>query len=170
MDAAHGNGGAPTHLCRSIVTLTIGLSAVACLGIGTAYPHDPKRPELNAWFKSLKNKAGKPCCDSGDGQHAEAEWDMAKGGYKVLLKDPQRPNEPGQWFDVPYSAVINRPKRHRDGLVVADLRRWNNDPDVALLHSGSGGIILTVMPEQRFGSATLVRHSMDCFVASAFAR
>ena len=103
------NGGGPTHLCRSIVTLTIGLSAVACLGIGTAYPHDPKRPEFNAWFKSLKNKAGKPCCDTGDGQHAEAEWDMANGGYKVLLKDPQRPNEPGQWFDVPYSAVIDRP-------------------------------------------------------------
>ena len=33
-------------------------SAVAFLGIGTAYRHDPKRPELNAWFKSLKNKAG----------------------------------------------------------------------------------------------------------------
>src|ERR1700694_2231352 len=78
MDPARGNGGGPTHLCRSIVTLTIGLSAGAFLGIGTTYPHDPKRPELNAWFKSLKNKAGKPCCDTGDGQHAEAEWDMAK--------------------------------------------------------------------------------------------
>jgi hypothetical protein len=62
MDAARGNGGGPTHLCRSIVTLTIGLSAVVFLGIGTAYPHEPKRPELNAWFKSLKNKAGKPGC------------------------------------------------------------------------------------------------------------
>jgi hypothetical protein len=29
MDAAHGNGGGPTHLYRSIVTLKIGLSAVA---------------------------------------------------------------------------------------------------------------------------------------------
>jgi hypothetical protein len=103
------NGGGPTHLSRSIVTLTIGLSAVARLGIGTAYPHDPKRPELNAWFKSLKNKVGESCCDSGDGQHAEAEWDMAKGGYKVLLKHPHRPNEPGRWFDVPYSAVIEQP-------------------------------------------------------------
>jgi hypothetical protein len=103
------NGGWPMRLYRSIVALTIGLSAVACLGIGTAYPHDPKRPELNAWFKSLKNKAGKPCCDSGDGQHAQVEWDMAKAGYKVLLKDPPRPNEPGQWFDVPYAAGVNRP-------------------------------------------------------------
>jgi hypothetical protein len=92
-----------------IVALMIGLSAVAFLGISTAYPHDPKRPELDGWFKSLKNKAGEPCCDAGDGQHAEAEWDMARGGYKVLLKHPHRPNEPGQWFDVPYSAVIDQP-------------------------------------------------------------
>ena len=34
---------------------------------------------------------------------------MARGGYKVLLKHPQRPTEPGQWFDVPYSVVINQP-------------------------------------------------------------
>jgi hypothetical protein len=103
------NGGGPTRPYRSIVALMIGLSAVAFLGIGTAYPHDPKRPELNAWFQSLKNKAGKPCCDTGDAQHAEAEWDMAKGGYRVLLKNPQRPNDSGKWFDVPYSAVIDQP-------------------------------------------------------------
>jgi hypothetical protein len=89
------NGDGPTRLYRSFVALMIGLSAVAFLGIGTANSHDPKRPELNAWFKNLKNKVGEPCCDTGDGQHAEAEWDMAKGGYKVLLKHPHRPNERG---------------------------------------------------------------------------
>ena len=33
------------------------------------------------------------------------------------------------------------PQLHRDGLVVAVLRlaRWQYDPDVALLHSGTGG-------------------------------
>ena len=103
------NGGGPRRSCWSVTALMVGLSAVACLGIGPAYPHDPKRPELNAWFKSLKNKAGEPCCDTGDGQHAVVEWDMAKRGYKVLLKNPQRPNQSGQWFDVPYSAVIDRP-------------------------------------------------------------
>jgi hypothetical protein len=103
------NGGGPTRLYQAFVALMIGLSAVAVLGIGTANSHDPQRPELNAWFKSLKNKVGEPCCDTGDGQHAEVEWDMAKGGYKVLLKHPHRPNEPGQWFDVPSSAVIDQP-------------------------------------------------------------
>jgi hypothetical protein len=103
------NGDGPTRLYRSFVTLMIGLSAVVFLEIGTANSHDPKRPELNTWFKSLKNKVGEPCCDTGDGQPAEAEWDMAKGGYKVFLKHPHRPNEPGQWFDVPSSAVIDQP-------------------------------------------------------------
>jgi len=98
----------PRVFFRSTVARMIVWSAVAFLGIGTAYPHDPKRPELNAWFKSLKNKAGEACCDSGDGQHAEAEWDMVKSGHRVLLKHPHRPNEPGRWFDVPNSVVIDR--------------------------------------------------------------
>jgi hypothetical protein len=97
------------RLYRLIAARTVGISAVAFLGISTAYPHDLKRPELNNWFKGLKNKAGESCCDSGDGEHAQAEWDMAKGGYRVLLKHPHRPNEPGRWHDVPNSVVINRP-------------------------------------------------------------
>jgi len=102
-------GGRPRRPCLSMAALMIGVSAVACLGIGTAYPHDPMRPELNTWFKSLKSKVGEPCCDTGDGQHAEVQWDMARRGYKVLLTNPQRPDEPGHWFDVPYSAVVDRP-------------------------------------------------------------
>jgi hypothetical protein len=101
------DGGGPTRLYRLIVAPMIGLSTVAFLAIETA--HDAKRPELNAWFKSLKNKAGDPCCDDGDGEHAQAEWDMKKGGYRVLLKNRQKPDEPGQWFDVPYSALIDQP-------------------------------------------------------------
>lgn len=85
------------------------LNAVVFLGPGTAYSHDPVRPELDTWFKSLMNKAGERCCDTGDGQHVEAEWDMVKGGYRVLLKHPHRPTEPGQWFAVPDSVVINQP-------------------------------------------------------------
>ncbi|MFG3592438.1 hypothetical protein [Bradyrhizobium sp. RDI18] len=137
------NGRRPTRLYRLILTPMMGLSAVALLEIGTANSHDPMRPELNAWFKSLKNKVGEPCCDTGDGQHVEAEWDMMKGGYKVLLKDPHRPTEPGPMVR---RAILRRdrpsePQRHRDGLVVAVLHRWKNDPYMALLHSGTGGMI-----------------------------
>ncbi len=99
----------PRRSCRSIVALTSGVVAFAFLPLGTAYAHDPQRPELNAWFKCLTNKAGEPCCDSGDGQHAGAEWGMAKGGFRVLPKNPQRPDEQGKWFYVPYSAVIDTP-------------------------------------------------------------
>jgi hypothetical protein len=103
------SGRPPTRLYRLIVARMMGLSAVAFLGISTASPHDLMRPELNTWFKSLQSKAGDWCCDFGDGQHVEAEWDMVKGGYRVLLKHPHRPTEPGQWFDVPYSVVIDQP-------------------------------------------------------------
>ena len=103
------NGRRPTCPHRLVVARMMGLSAVTFLGISTAHPHDLMRPQLNAWFQSLTNKAGDLCCDTGDGQPAEVEWDMAKGGYRVLLKHPHRPAEPGQWFDVPYSVVIDQP-------------------------------------------------------------
>jgi hypothetical protein len=89
-------GRRPARLYLTIAALTVGLGVAGFFDIGSAYPHDPDRPELNAWFKSLKNKAGESCCDGGDGQHAQAEWDMAKGGYRVLLKHPYRPNEPAK--------------------------------------------------------------------------
>ncbi|MBB4376284.1 hypothetical protein GGD66_001672 [Bradyrhizobium sp. CIR48] len=102
------SNGRQVHLYRLMVARTVGLCAVTSFSINTAHSHDLMRPELNAWFKSLKNKAGEPCCDGGDGQYAEAEWDTAKNGYRVLLKNPQRPSERGQWFDVPNSVVLNR--------------------------------------------------------------
>jgi hypothetical protein len=34
---------------------------------------------------------------------------MGKGGYRVLLKNPQRPDEQGKWFYVPHSFVIDKP-------------------------------------------------------------
>lgn len=103
--------GRPLRLDRLIVARIAGIGAIAFLGTSAAYSHDPARPELNTWFKSLKNKAGERCCENGDGQHAEAEWDMAKGGY-----------------------------RGRDGLVGAlfQQQRWKYDPAVALLYSRTG--------------------------------
>jgi len=83
----------------------MGLTAGVLLGISTGSPHDMRRPELNTWFKNLKNRAGVRCCDDGEAQHVEAVWDMTKGGYRVLLKHPHRPTEPGQWYDVPSSVV-----------------------------------------------------------------
>jgi hypothetical protein len=99
----------PLLLCWLIKLQLAAWSAIALLVPTTGYSHDLVRPELNNWFKSLKNKAGVRCCDTGDGQNVEAEWDMATGGYRVLLRHPHRPSEPGQWYDVPHSVVIDRP-------------------------------------------------------------
>jgi hypothetical protein len=76
---------------------------------GSAYSHDHLRPDLKEWFKSLKSKSGVACCDDGDAEHAEATWDMARGGYKVFLKNPVHPKESGRWFDVPDDAVVKQP-------------------------------------------------------------
>jgi hypothetical protein len=102
---------------RTILTLLIGLGAVALPEVRLAYPHDHQRPDLNVWFQSLRSKSGTPCCDNGDAEHAEAEWDTTKGGYKVFLKNPQRPDEAGQWFDVPDSAVVEQPNLNGIAMV-----------------------------------------------------
>ncbi len=36
----------------------MGLTAGVLLGISTGSPHDMRRPELNTWFRDLKNRAG----------------------------------------------------------------------------------------------------------------
>jgi hypothetical protein len=64
------NGSRPTSPHRFVVARMMGLSAVTFIGISTAYPHDLMRPQLNAWFQSLTNKAGELCCDTGDGRPA----------------------------------------------------------------------------------------------------
>ena len=70
--------------------------------------HDHEKPELKAWFKSLKSKSGAACCDDGEAEHAEPVWDMTKGGYKVFLKNPANPEESGHWFNVPAHAVVEQ--------------------------------------------------------------
>ena len=103
------NGGGPAAVLAARSQLTIGLSAVAFLGIGTAHPHDAKRPELNAWFKVSRARSAKPCCDTGDGEHAEAEVGYGKAWVQGPLRIRSGQAKRGQWFDVPSSAVIDRP-------------------------------------------------------------
>jgi hypothetical protein len=57
---------------------TVAVGTLPLWGIDRAYAHDSNRPDLKAWFQSLRSKAGEPCCDTGDAEHAEATWDMAK--------------------------------------------------------------------------------------------
>jgi hypothetical protein len=97
------------------VTVAIVLAAVFYVAVSTfipsapAHAHDHARPDLTAWFKALRSKDGTWCCDGGDAEHAEAEYDTTKDGYRVFLKDPARPDDPGQWFDIPPGAFIEQP-------------------------------------------------------------
>jgi hypothetical protein len=113
--ALHGRAMMRSYLM--LLALVIGLGAVPLLGVRLAHAHDHQRPDLEAWFQSLKSKSGNPCCDGSDPEHAEAEWDFAKAGYRVFLKNPKRPNEAGQWFDVPDSAVVERPNLNGIAMV-----------------------------------------------------
>lgn len=118
----------------------VALNAIAFLAPSMAHPHDLLRPELNTWYERLKNKAGERCCDTGDGQHVEAEWDMTNGRYH-LLKHPHRPTEPGQWFDVPDDVIIRQPNLGGIAMVwwypSYKRPRWKDDSYISLLHSGT---------------------------------
>ena len=88
-----------------------------------AYGHDHERPELKAWFQNLKSKSGAACCDDGEAEHAEAVWDMAKGGYKVFLKNPANPEESGEMVRRACACRrrTTKPQWRCDGVVVSIL-------------------------------------------------
>ena len=68
-----------------------------------SYAHDHSRPDLNAWFDSLKSGKG-PCCSVADGTAiADADWESKSGHYRVRIE--------GEWYDVPEDAVITEPNR-----------------------------------------------------------
>jgi hypothetical protein len=99
------------------LSVVVGLVAAALAPSSLVFGHDHERPELNSWFKALKSKSGAACCDDGEAEHAEAVWDMAKGGYKVFLKNPSNPDEQGKWFDVPEHAVVEHPNLNGVAMV-----------------------------------------------------
>jgi hypothetical protein len=91
-------------------------SGRAARGAARLSPRPPAaRPQC--LVPKSQEQVGYPCCDNGDAEHAEAEWDTTKGGYKVFLKNPLRPDEAGQWFEVPDSAVVERPNLNGIAMV-----------------------------------------------------
>jgi hypothetical protein len=68
-----------------------------------SYAHDHSRPDLNAWFDSLKSGKG-PCCSDADGfALSDVDWESKDGHYRVRIE--------GQWWDVPDDAIIMEPNR-----------------------------------------------------------
>ena len=56
---------------------------------------DMRRPELNTWFKNLKNRAGVRCCDDGEAQHVEAVVGHDQGGIQGLVEASSQANRTG---------------------------------------------------------------------------
>ena len=68
-----------------------------------AHAHDHARPELNAWYESLRSGKG-PCCDGSDAKRVDdADWENRDGHYRVRID--------GEWVDVPREAVVDGPNR-----------------------------------------------------------
>ena len=84
--------------------------------VSAALAHDKHHPELSAWFKSLANSHGTPCCDGSDATRIEdVDWQTvceagtAECHYQVRLE--------GNWWDVPPTAVVQSGNRVGPALV-----------------------------------------------------
>ena len=84
--------------------------------VSAVWAHDKHHPELSAWFKSLANSHGTPCCDGSDATRIEdVDWQtVCEAGtgechYQVRLE--------AKWWDVPPTAVVQSGNRVGPALV-----------------------------------------------------
>jgi len=82
---------------------TLVVVAVMLSTFAMARAHDQERPELNAWYESLRSGKG-PCCDGSDAKRVDdADWESKDGHYRVRID--------GEWVDIPREAVVDGPNR-----------------------------------------------------------
>ena len=95
----------------------------------------PMSPEMKAWANSLQNKQKEGCCSTADGwKPEEVEYDIKDNKYRVKIE--------GAWYDVPPSAIIQRPNKF--GFpVVWYFKTWDNGirPSISIrcFIPGAGG-------------------------------
>jgi hypothetical protein len=84
--------------------------------VTAVWAHDKHHPELSAWFESLANSQGTPCCDGSDATRIEdVDWQtICEAGtgecyYQVRLE--------GKWWHVPPTAVVQSGNRVGPALV-----------------------------------------------------
>ena len=84
--------------------------------VSAVWAHDKHHPELSAWFKSLADSHGTPCCDGSDATRIEdVDWQtICEAGtgechYQVRLE--------AKWWDVPPTAVVQSGNRVGPALV-----------------------------------------------------
>lgn len=100
-----------------VAAIIFGLGFALMSGVPPAHGHDWKRPDLDAWYGSLKNPHASSrvvrdigCCSKDDCHETAAEmrgndW-WARLGRPVTLANGQRDWEPQDWVKVPAEAVL----------------------------------------------------------------
>jgi hypothetical protein len=81
-----------------------------------AEAHDPKRTDLDSWYKGLNSKGGGYCCIESEANGlADSAWESKDGHYRVFIF--------GEWRDVPPDAVLTVPNLAGRTLLWAD-KAW----------------------------------------------
>jgi len=95
---------------RLLIALAVAMAASSVSARDLDGHYARENPGLHAWFESLQNDEGTPCCDTGDGIGiADIDWDSKDGEYRVRLD--------GQWVAVPDSRVIKQPNKYGPTMV-----------------------------------------------------
>jgi hypothetical protein len=86
------------------------LAALLLVGCSIANAHDPKRPDLDDWYRGLQSSGAGHCCDKSEAKQLDgSDWDMKDGHYRVRFK--------GDWLDVPDNALVKQPNLVGPALV-----------------------------------------------------
>jgi hypothetical protein len=91
--------------------LALAAALASALALSQSAGHDPARPELDSWFRSLQGTSTGPCCDGSEAAHVEApDWELREDAdasegtpgphahYWVRLQ--------GSWLQVPHEAEV----------------------------------------------------------------
>ena len=119
---------------RTLWLIAIGLLWWSVSWVGCAWAHIHDRPDLDAWFQTLVNGWGNPCCEFNEAiDIADANWDTAvvdgKSHYRILLKS--------EWVVIDEESVVNQP--NKAGTALAWVTYTNGKPWVKCFLPGAGG-------------------------------
>ena len=104
------HGGREFRVYLALGSLTV-LCLIALLGAVAHAEYDgPTTPEIEAWFRTVRNSIGDVCCDSTEVTHVSDyqwrgdHWDVVVDGVTYhanpdrTTKEPNRLGEPLAWF------------------------------------------------------------------------
>jgi hypothetical protein len=89
--------------------LLVIVAIVVFVLVVQANAHDPARPDLDDWYRSLQSSSVH-CCDKSEAKQLDgSDWDMKDGHYRVRVD--------GNWINVLDSALVKGPNLVGPALV-----------------------------------------------------